>query len=231
MKATIRTSARVGAAILLIGASLCATAQTPASGAAHVKQFLERENAGPDRQVNVEVDTSGQDLSSCLDRTPELPGRSKRTTGPIAVRLSCDDPERPNRYVHANVSITGPFFVAAAPIDAGQRVQAAAIEQRRGDITDQIDELAPSEDDLVGLQARRRIRKDTPLTRAMFEPADLIKRGDTVTVLVSAGSYRVETHGQALTPAPEGETVRVRTDNGTIIKGQVRHDGTVHLTP
>ncbi len=206
-------------------------AQNGHAGADFVRDFLEKENAAPGREVRVDVDTSGQNLGQCLAHRPELPGRSNRTTGSVAVRLRCDDPSRPTRYVHADVAVAGTYFIATHDVSAGETINASMIEPVFGDITDQIGELPGGKGQLIGQQARRRITADSTITAAMLEPADRIRRGDVVKVLISSGAYSVETHGQALTPGPVGATVRIRTDNGTVVSGKVNADGTVGLLP
>lgn len=62
---------------------------------------------------------------------------------------------------------------------------------------------------LVGREVRRPLVAGQPVPRRSIEEERLVKRGEVVKVVVSAGGFRIEMEGRALEPGSEGELVRV----------------------
>jgi flagella basal body P-ring formation protein FlgA len=61
----------------------------------------------------------------------------------------------------------------------------------------------------------------------MLRPPALFAVGADVRVMVNGGGFSVTSSGKAMSAAGEGQTVRVRMDNGRLISGVVNPEGVV----
>jgi len=73
------------------------------------------------------------------------------------------------------------------------------------------------------LQARvltRRLQAGQALRLQDLRSRQWFATGDTVQITAVGGGFSISTEGQALTPGLEGQTARVRTENGRVVTGQ-----------
>ena len=81
-----------------------------------------------------------------------------------------------------------------------------------------------------GMIVRRSLRAGTTLTPDMLEPADIISRGQPVTILLNRPGIRIEIKGSALADGHEGERIRVRNEQtGALLYAEVIGDGLVQV--
>lgn len=61
----------------------------------------------------------------------------------------------------------------------------------------------------------------------MFETQPLFKRGANVGLIVQVNNVIVETEGIALADGREGDSVKVKLNNGKVLEGKVNYQGKV----
>lgn len=132
-------------------------------------------------------------------------------------------------FVRAQVEVFVPVFVAAQPLNAGDRAEGAvALEERsvarlpHGFVADlaQID----------GQTARRAIRMGDVLTQGHFEAPVVIERQQLVTLLVRRGTVVVTGRGVAMQSARKGQVVRVQNvASNSVVTGIARESGVVEV--
>ena len=71
----------------------------------------------------------------------------------------------------------------------------------------------------VGRVLTRPLTAGRGLRQTDLKPRMWFAAGDSVKVLASGPGFSVSGNGQALTPGIEGQTARVRTDNGQVVSG------------
>ena len=82
-------------------------------------------------------------------------------------------------------------------------------------------------DDWVGKTAVRNLTAGMALRQTMVKAPELFKAGAGVKVLVQGAGFQVTSTGKALQGGSEGESVRVRMDNGRTVIGTVNAQGEV----
>ncbi len=84
------------------------------------------------------------------------------------------------------------------------------------------DAIVEDPESLVGLQAKRVLRRDQPVRLADVQPPVLVKKGSLVTMVVRTPIMRLSTIGQALEDGAFGEVVRVLNPKShTTVQGTV----------
>ncbi|MDA3921271.1 MAG: flagellar basal body P-ring formation chaperone FlgA [Salinisphaera sp.] len=196
-----------------------------------VKDFLRMANADAPGEVSIKVNTPSARMQRCNNPSPFFPGSGRRTSGQLTVGVHCPGDMPETRYVQADVSVIGTYYVAAHSIKPGTTLSAADISTARGNIARLSDRIATAPDQLVGQQAVRRIGAHMPILTDMVAPADLIHRGDAVDVVAQGRGFAITTRGKALDDAPAGSQIRVETANGTTLTGVPRDAHTVIVSP
>ncbi|RJS95175.1 flagellar basal body P-ring formation chaperone FlgA [Salinisphaera sp. Q1T1-3] len=230
-----RTVRGVGLVALALGSMLAAPLAAQAGDhealSSRIQDFLHAENAGVGDHVTVDINTPLANLKGCRDAQPFLPGRANRTTGRITVGLHCSGGGEETRYVQADVRVFGTYYVASRDIQTGRTLEAGDLTPRDGDITRNLDRLPANEKAIIGQQARRRIGESQAIVANMLTAPDLIRRGERVKIVSRGPGFSITTRGRALDNAAAGTSLRVRTDNGTVISGIPRSAGVVVISP
>lgn len=219
-------------ALLCLAAGLAGPARAQGSDGALDADTLQRiqalgEQAGSalaPGAVRVEIEPGRLDprlrLAPCERIEPYLPPGA-RPWGRSRVGLRCVQGPSPwNVYLPVTVRVFAPAWVTAAALPAGSVLQA---EQLRQAEVDWAAAAATPVADVARLLGRELAR---PLPAgAAPRQTDLKQRlwfaaGDTVQLVTLGRGFSVSGAGQALGPGLEGQTVRVRTDNGRVLTGQ-----------
>lgn len=100
----------------------------------------------------------------------------------------------------------------------------------RRKITEFAHQLVPSINDAVGMKTARSLAGGTVLLSQYVKKQPLIKRGDMVTILVTSGSLKITTQGEARGKGAEGELVKVKNlASRRIITARVVDRGVVEV--
>lgn len=97
--------------------------------------------------------------------------------------------------------------------------------------------LAPSDvngdnQDLIGLEVTRSIRKGSPLDRAFLREPHIIKRNERVALIFIHGRLRLETSGRSLDSGALGDRVTIMNmDSRQKVVGYVSGPGQVEVKP
>lgn len=122
--------------------------------------------------------------------------------------------------------VTARVAVMAADVASGKPVDAADVALERRDISlvsDTVSDLAL----LEGMSARRALRSGELLRQNMLTAQLLVKRGEAVRIVARNEQIEVSMAGEALDPGARGALIRVRNNNGNVIKARVTGAGTV----
>ena len=92
------------------------------------------------------------------------------------------------------------------------------------------DAIVEDPESLVGLQAKRVLRRDQPVRLADVQPPVLVKKGSLVTMVVRTPIMRLSTIGQALEDGAFGDVVRVLNPKShTTVQGTVVSQNEVQM--
>jgi flagella basal body P-ring formation protein FlgA len=122
--------------------------------------------------------------------------------------------------------------VAARTLERGAIISANDID--RADITVLGSRQTAITDtrDLVGKQLRRSVRQGQPFIGIDVKEADLVRKGDTVSMIVRNGNLAIATAGRALEDGAQDQVIKVQNiASRKIVEGRVSSAGTITIVP
>lgn len=123
--------------------------------------------------------------------------------------ISVDGIPANNAEVSAWLDVFETVVCAARDLPQGYILKKRDLYEERRNISRNMDEVVTDTSLLVGLMAKRSVRKGDMVRHSMVEKKPVVKRGDPVTILVESGLLRVTIPGTALADGFAGETVSV----------------------
>ena len=231
-----RAGLRWAAAALWLGALAVVPVQAQSADewSALSSQWLEGELASSELQslaLRMEVQVGRLDprlkLAPCQQVEPYMPSGS-RLWGRTRVGLRCVQGDKPwNVFLPVTIKAYGPAWVLTGNVQAGETLGPAHAMQAEVDWAESPHAILAVTDAWVGQTAARNLTAGMALRETMVKPPQLFKMGAAVKVLVHGGGFVVTSSGKALEAAGEGQSVRVRMDNGRTVVGTVNAQGDV----
>lgn len=224
----------------VVGAALLALPAAGQDGAAQLMQIgqrfadeaLHQSQAGAGAlPLRMEVQIGQLDsrlrLAACARVEPYLPAGS-RLWGRTRLGLRClQGAVAWNVFLPITVKAWGPAWVLQNGIASGRPLAADDAVQAEVDWAEDSAAVYANPQDWIGLVAARPLSAGQALRQNMLRPPALFAVGAQVRVMVSGGGFAVTSSGKAMAAAGEGQTVRVRMDNGRLISGVVNPEGVV----
>ncbi|MGL6112040.1 MAG: flagellar basal body P-ring formation chaperone FlgA [Rubrivivax sp.] len=175
--------------------------------------------------VRVEIEPGRLDprlrLAPCERIEAFLPPGA-RAWGRTRVGLRCAQGPTPwSVQLPVTVKVFAPAWVAAAALPSGTVLQA---EQLREAEVDWAAETSPAVADvsrLVGRALARPLAAGSAVRASDLKQRQWFGAGDTVQLVARGSGFSVTGEGQAMSAGIEGQTVRVRTEGGRVLSGQV----------
>jgi len=222
----------VSAAMLGLMLILALTSAAATSAETNLEQRLSdflRAQAPATGEVQVAITPSRAALSECRNPKPFLPGRNARVAGNLTVGVQCPGDRPATRYYQARVSVVADYYVAARALMPGDVLGMGDIRRERGDLSRLPQNVATNTQALLGMAVTRRVAAGRPLGARMVKQPVAIKRGERVRVIATGTGFSITTQGKALNGAPLGGSVRVSTNDGSVVVGTSTDANTVTL--
>ncbi len=158
-------------------------------------------------------------LAPCERVEPYLPPGA-RAWGRSRVGLRCVQGPTPwNVYLPVTVKVFAPAWVLSAPLPAGSVLEASQLTQAEVDWAAAATPPVADVVKLVGRQLSRPLPAGAPVRAADLRQRQWFAAGDTVRLVARGQGFSVGGEAQAMGPGIEGQTVRVRIDNGRVLSG------------
>jgi flagella basal body P-ring formation protein FlgA len=158
-------------------------------------------------------------LAPCDRIEPYLPPQI-RLWGKTRIGLRCAEGRtRWNVYLPIVVKVWGRALVVPAGAASGSVIAEADLAEAEVDLAE---ELAPAFVDraaVVGRTLAQALRPGQALRQSHIKSRQWFAAGDAVKVVAVGEGFALESVGQALTHGIEGQTARVRTENGRVVTG------------
>ena len=188
-----------------------------------IRALGEQAGAGLAGAWRVEVEPGRLDprlrLAPCERIEPYLPPGA-RAWGRSRVGLRCVQGASPwNVTLPVTVKVFAPAWVVAAPLPAGSVLDAGQLQQAEVDWAAAPTPPMADAGKLVGRQLARALPAGAPVRVADLRQRQWFAAGDTVQLVAQGAGFSVSGEAQAMGPGLEGQTVRVRTDNGRVLSG------------
>jgi flagella basal body P-ring formation protein FlgA len=123
----------------------------------------------------------------------------------------------------------GDYVVAANNLTQGQSLTSSDLMLQKGDLTTLPTGFFTDTSVAVGRVARVSLASGSVMKQEMLKMPVVIVQGQNVRVNGVGQGFSVSTEGQALTNAAEGDLVKVRVQNGTIISGTAKNNGQIEV--
>lgn len=184
-----------------------------------VRRFLSEQLTAPDRQIEVETYQPNAQLPPCLDPQPFLPQPLPARSGRVVVGLHCSD--HSPRYRQAKVTIRAPYPISTRALDKDEVLRPEMLEMRIDDLGKLPRNAILDPREAIGRQLTRPLPAGSPLTSNALHSLPAVARGASVRVEARTSNFVASREGTALDAGGLGDTIRVRTDGGPVIKARI----------
>lgn len=195
-----------------------------------VKEFLTAQSAGSPGKVEITITPmeQGTRLDFCPNPEAFFPP-SSAAWGRTTVGVRCGQPKPWTVYLQANVSIIANYVTAANPLGQGQTINPNDLQLQKGDITTLPTGIFTEINPIIGNSAKMSLAAGTVIKKEMLKMPTVIQQGQSVRVSSKGTGFSITTEGQALNAAAEGEIIKVRVNNGSVVTGIAKRDGQVEV--
>lgn len=195
-----------------------------------VKDFLTAQSAGSPGKAEITITPMEQStrLDYCPNPEPFFPPNSS-AWGRTTVGVRCGQPKPWMVYVQANVSIIANYVVSANPLGQGQIISANDLQLQKGDLTTLPTGIFTEINRVVGTSPKMSLTAGAVIKQEMLKMPPVIQQGQGVRVSSKGTGFSITIEGQALNAAAEGEIVKVRVSNGSVVTGIAKKDGQVEV--
>lgn len=185
--------------------------------------------------LKVQADVGPMDpswrLAPCEQAEPYLP-TGVRPWGPIRIGLRCTQgPVRWNVFVPAVIRVQAPVVVATAALPVGHVLQAEDLGVQEAELTGEAGATLGDPKAAVGRALAFALRPGQALRTQHLRARAWFAAGEPVTLTARGAGFAITTEGVALSPGTDGQSVRVRLDNGRVVSGQAIGPRRVEVMP
>lgn len=207
-------------------AAFASPAKTPppdnAQGAEAVIEEFVRTQFGPEYRVELRFGRLNPNLrlDACGQIEPFLsPGA--RLWGRTAIGVRCVEGANWSVSVPMTVAVFGPALVASRPISPNTPLSAADVELQEVELSRENRPALVDPAQVEGHMATRALRPGQTLRDYHLRVMPTVRPGDPVRVRMIGRGFVVTSDGAAMASAGNGQSVRVRTENGKVLVGTV----------
>lgn len=188
-----------------------------------------------DRYSRMDADVQPLDSRLRLAVCDDLPTVEhyprERLGGRITFKVSCNGPESWSVRIPANIRLYDNVVVAAAGIPMGSQISGQDIELQEMDVALLYRGYYRSVDDVKGFIAKRPIPAGQALSPIVVNPANLVAKGQKVTILAESSGISIRAMGEALSDGALGEVIQVRNASSSrVVEGRITAHGLVKVT-
>ena len=228
---------------LLTGLSLILIQSTQAGGATAVqsqkaileaaRQFMETYSANL-HETPAEITMGRLDprlqLAACEQPLETFLPTGGRTLGNTSVGVRSTRPKPWTLYVPATVNIYKQVVVATDALPRGTLLGRNQIKTAKRNLAKLPQGYYVNPQELLGMKLKRNISGGLPLTPAMVEAPQVVKRGQRVRLIAKISGITVSMPGKALANASAGDHIQVKNlSSKRIVEGVVTASGEVKV--
>lgn len=181
--------------------------------------------------ARIEYDISKIDPRLTMAHCPEplvVKLKSLTQIGRVNAKVSCEETSHWSVYVPIHIKLFRQVVVAAVPMDRGTLLTETMLQLREMDVSRLRGTYYTRLEDVAGMQTRRSISPDIPLTSQQIEQPIMIRRGEAVQVTANSGGLEVKIAGIALMDGRVGQQISVRNrQSKRVIEAKVVAPGQV----
>jgi flagellar basal body P-ring formation protein FlgA len=212
--------------MLLIDGTANATAN-PVEWSQLIQRSIRNENSlSQDFKIDIKIGELDPRLAlaPCQKIEPFIPQGTK-LWGKTIIGIKCLDGAKWSVTLPIQVSIFGQAWVATKNLSAGSLANAEDYRREHTELTKESGSPVSDINTLIGNLLNRSVLAGQVLRLEHLKLAPTIKSGDTVKVRVTGQGFSASYDAIALNAAADGQTLRVRSENGKILSGALRERG------
>lgn len=153
-----------------------------------------------------------------------------RLAGNSMLRVRCADGATWAVNLPVKISVQATYYVAARPLPSGHVLADGDLIPQQGDLGQLQGSVILDPNDALGRTLSSAVAAGGAVRSEMLRAPMVVQQGQKVRVVMRAGGVEVSNDGFALNNAAEGQNVRVRVGNNTIVQGIARSGGVVEVT-
>lgn len=225
--------------VVLVLAAVPVPAETPASA----WQPVEAIRSAAERYVDSTLGSDDPRIAPSaghLDSRLQLPACSTDLdpylqsgnggSGRVIVGVRCNGDKPWNVYLPVHVAVMEDVLVTADALPRDHVLTERDFTVMRRDVSRLAGGYLTNVEATVGQRLKRPLARGIVLTPAQLEPQILVRKGQTVTLVVAGDTVNIRTSGKALMDGAHNERIRVEnTVSGRIVEGLVRSNQQVEV--
>lgn len=183
-------------------------------------------------EIKIEVDQidTRHRLRQCSKPLYFFMNQARIVSGRVAVGVRCKGKLPWLIYVPSKISLYKNVLTSRRLIKPGTKISAQDLIAVKREITGLYSGYYERVEQLQGYIAKYLIMPDTLINHTMISKAKLIKRGDTVTLIVDNSGINVRMSGQALSSGVRGQAIKVKNlSSKDVIEGIIVGKGLVKI--
>lgn len=149
----------------------------------------------------------------------------------FTVKVSCEQPSKWSIRVPVKMQHFKSIVVAIDSLVKGQVIEASDLNMVKQDINQIVDGYFTSTDKVIGLEVVRNISAGNVVKKHMLKEPTVVRRGETVRMIVQAPGFSIEGSGTAQTDGAKGQTIRVKNNRSNKIVEAVVQEAGVAVIP
>ncbi|MGI9280206.1 MAG: flagellar basal body P-ring formation chaperone FlgA [Endozoicomonas sp.] len=168
-------------------------------------------------------------LSLC-STTPSvsLVNSSKKPLGNVSTKVSCKQGSSWNTLIKAEISVYLPVVVSGVALERNEHIFSEQLLLRDRDIARLKQGYFTDIESVAGQKTKRSISQDKVITRRLLKAADLVSKGDKVTIIAGSAGFQVAMPGIALQKGQKYDQISVRNlKSGKVVVARVVEKGKV----
>jgi len=182
-------------------------------------------------QIIVEALDKRLRLQQCEQALQAFSNTVSNTLGNRTVGVRCSSPTEWTVYVPVKVKVLQPVVVAARALVANETLSQADITLEMMDIGELRQGYIQSTDRVIGQQLKYPLSMGMALPPRGLKQEKVVRRGEQIILVASAGSMEVRMNGTAMGDASVGEKVKVKNSSSKrVVEGIVHAPGVVKVT-
>jgi flagella basal body P-ring formation protein FlgA len=176
----------------------------------------------------VEVLTPPDTLRKITCPTPVISfiGKTSNLKGRRTVVVEC---EKRRHFIQVKINAEGSWWVASRSLKAGETIQPQDTEMRSGSMSAQPHDSILSNENIIGHVLTRSINTGQSFQTSMLRKKWMVMSQQKVELEAVGDGFAIRSLGTAMSNASTGEQLRVRTQSGQIVTGEVIYEGKVKV--
>ena len=161
-------------------------------------------------------------LQHCEKGLEAFSNRDIATAGNVTVGVRCQEPVAWTVYIPLQIKVMRPMVVIARPVSANHVLTKQDLRIEQHDIGKLRQGYMANIAAVVGQQV---------IQKNHLRPLNIVKRGESIVLVASAGTMEVRMQGTAMSDASLGDRVRVKNlSSERVVEGVVDGPGVVRVT-